>query len=137
MSPETQVHDFNPGITPSGLFWTIPVPDHAVAVDPKRHTARMHLTDVEVQDQGTIAAALAREPGVPALASFDVRWSGVLAVQPVRDTTNQFEAIFVLNTATAEWTAQEEGFAFVSDPADTSSSVFAEFGVERNGIFFR
>ena len=27
-----QVHDFEPGIAPSGLFWTIPIPGDAIDV---------------------------------------------------------------------------------------------------------
>jgi hypothetical protein len=31
---------------------------------------------------------------------------------------------------------RRRGFKFVSDPADTSKSIFAEIGSERNGVFF-
>jgi hypothetical protein len=34
------------------------------------------------------------------------------------------------------WSAQQEGFRFESDAANTSISVFAVIGIERNGIFF-
>lgn len=35
-----------------------------------------------------------------------------------------------------EWTATTQGVMYTSDPADTSHSVFAELGLERNGRFF-
>jgi hypothetical protein len=38
--------------------------------------------------------------------------------------------------ATIEWSATEEGFAFESDPAETSTNVFSLIGHERNGVFF-
>jgi len=36
-----------------------------------------------------------------------------------------------------EWSARVGHYQFVSDPASTSSSSFAEIGHERNGIFFQ
>jgi len=41
-----------------------------------------------------------------------------------------------VDNATLAWSAEEEGFKFVSDPEDTSTTVFAEIGQERNGVFF-
>jgi len=42
-------------------------------------------------------------------------------------------------SATATWSAAvpSKNFTFTSDPAATSTSVFAEIGAERNGVFFR
>ncbi len=44
---------------------------------------------------------------------------------------------FLTNLARMEWSAhRSDGFKFVSDPAATSMSVFAEIGRDRNGVFF-
>lgn len=37
--------------------------------------------------------------------------------------------------ATIQWSGEEAGFSFVSDPASSSMTRFAEIGRERNGIF--
>jgi len=54
----------------------------------------------------------------------------------LHDTTNQFAANFIEDTATVGWSSEQEGFKFVSAPASTSTTVFAEIGRERNGVFF-
>jgi hypothetical protein len=58
----------------------------------------------------------------------------------IRDATQGYAGEFwqseAPGAATLEWSAIEAGFSFVSDPASTSSSYFAELGHERNGVFF-
>jgi hypothetical protein len=44
---------------------------------------------------------------------------------------------FIRNAATMEWSATTPHYEFVSQPAATSSSLFAEIGHERNGVFLR
>lgn len=73
---------------------------------------------------------------VPASVSFELRWSGVIKRVHTRDETNHFVGDYIEDTATIHWTAEEEGFHFVSAPAHTSTTVFAEIGSERNGVFF-
>ncbi len=46
-----------------------------------------------------------------------------------------FAAQFVSTSARAAWCASQPGFSFESDPASTSTSVVAELGHERNGVF--
>jgi len=36
-----------------------------------------------------------------------------------------------------EWSSQQTGFSFQSDPASTSVSLYAIIGHERNGVFFK
>jgi len=45
-----QIHDFNPGIAPSGLFWTIRIPDESVEVDFDDARASMNISDLQVKD---------------------------------------------------------------------------------------
>jgi hypothetical protein len=47
-----------------------------------------------------------------------------------------FTGQFIRNKAQMEWTAAVGDYRFVSDPLQTSSSLFAEIGSEQNGSFF-
>jgi hypothetical protein len=136
LAPANQIHDFNPGIAPSGLFWTIRIPNDSVEIDLDEAEASMDLSDLEIEDYHDIVNALLRGPSVPADASFHVRWSGVKNRVKISDQTNGFTGNYIEDTATIHWSAREAGFKFVSDPANTSTTVFAEIGRERNGVFF-
>jgi hypothetical protein len=79
---------------------------------------------------------------------LDIEWSGVSRRLTANEPVNQMRGNFVENnratiavTATTPKTAvtalsNGHGFRFVSDPASTSVSHFAEIGHERNGVFF-
>ena len=97
----------------------------------------MDLSNLETRDFHDIVNTLKRGPSVPADVSFRIRWSGVTARVKLRDNTNQFVGDFIEDTATVGWSAKQEGFKFVSDPANTSKTIFAEIGHERNGEFFQ
>jgi len=45
-----QVHDFNPGIRESGLFWTQPVSEDALEVDLTDGTATLGFDDLDEED---------------------------------------------------------------------------------------
>ena len=79
--------------------------------------------------------ALKDGPSVPASASFRIRWRGAKNRFKVRDDTNGFAARFTETAATIEWSGEESGFKFVTDPAKASVSRMALIGRERNGIF--
>jgi hypothetical protein len=96
----------------------------------------MDLSDVEVKDFFTLANALKAGHHIPADVSFRIRWHGVKKRDNIRNTKNHFVGNFIEDTATIRWSAREQGFRFVSDPAHTSTTVFAEIGRERNGVFF-
>ena len=48
--PNHQVHDWEPGIAPSGLFWTIPISPSVIEIDPGSGQARMVAENVAVTD---------------------------------------------------------------------------------------
>ena len=74
---------------------------------------------------------------VPANVNYEVRWSGPISrLVSVRDTDHTFRGQFMENTASLTWSASRLGFTFASDPATTSTSLFAQLGQESNGIFF-
>jgi hypothetical protein len=138
----------NPGIAPSGLFWTAALPEDAVDVDFEDGTAVMRASNLQILDFGTIANALfgGGPPPVPATVSFVVRWSEGAGGEGegeedldrvhVVNASDGHAGVFVRNTAQMEWSATVGDFDFVSAPIDTSSSSFAEVGHERNGTFF-
>jgi hypothetical protein len=118
------------------LFWTVALSPDSVQVNLGAGTARLHVEDLELEDYHDIVNALHDGPSVEATASFDVRWSGVTSRFKVRDAAVDFAGQFIEGTASIAWSAAEDGFSFVSDPADSSTSVVAIIGHERNGVFF-
>ena len=73
---------------------------------------------------------------VRATASFIMKWFDAKRRFRMRDAANDFGGRYVATDASIFWSAKEEGFAFVSEPADKSKAVFAILGRERNGVFF-
>lgn len=120
------------------MFWILKIPDSSVDVNVGAGRARMQVTDLETEDYHDICNALADGPSVEAEVSFDVVWSGPTGKTRLRnDASDQrFTALLLTTNATVEWSAEEDGFEFQSDPANTSTVVYAEVGEERNGVFF-
>ena len=131
-----QIHDFDPGIASSGLFWTIRVPDDRVEVDLDDARASIELRDVDVRDFYSIPNALSYGPSAPANVSFHILWSGVKQRVHLHDNQKKFDAQLIVDTATMGWSAHTKDFKFKSDPASTSTTIFAAIGRERNGVFF-
>jgi hypothetical protein len=132
----------NPGIAPSGLFWTIPIPSNSVRTNLGAGTASMRMNDLTVPDFGNIVNTIgALNPPIPTIdstASFDVHWQGKGALTRLSDAANGFNGMFIDSNATIAWTAEQPSthFQFVSADADTSTTVSAVIGFERNGRFF-
>jgi hypothetical protein len=139
-----QIHDFNPGfgnpVNAAGdrTFWTVPIPASDIRSDNLRTgKAEMRVTNLHIEDYFNLANALKDGHSIEATVAFDVVWGGdVTRRVDIRDTTTGFEGRFKEESATVVFAAQEDGFTFVSNPANTSSSAFAELGQERNGSFF-
>ncbi len=101
-------------------------------------TASLRLANLSVPDFHDVVKALQQRPPVAtATLSFDIEWSGVVRRLRIENETDGFAGSYVEDIATAEWSAQQDGFAFVSDPASTSQNLYAVIGRERNGVFFR
>jgi hypothetical protein len=131
-----QVHDYSPGIPPSGLFWTQPIPRHDVRVDFDDGKASCHVSNLSELDAGNILNALDGGPTKPSTVSFDMRWFATGDPMHITDPVHGFTGKFFISNLTIEWSAKDEGFRFDSDPADTSVNVMSVFGRERNGVFF-
>lgn len=136
MNFSNQIHDFNPGVSPTGVFWTVPVAQGSVSVHLGSGDAAMDVNNLAVQDFFSLPNFFSGGSSIPAVVSFHLRWSGVTKRVKTRDVVNGFAGEFIENNAMIEWSAQTDDFQFVSDPLNTSTSSFAEIGHERNGIFF-
>ena len=135
-----QIVDFNPGITPSGLFWTTRLDeDNVSGVHPEEGVAVYQAEHVRVYDFHDIGNALFGGGPAPvvALVSFKVKWFGDDTRAHVNNPGNGFSANFVRNQAQMEWSATSDGYQYESAPLHTSQSSFAEIGHERNGSFYR
>lgn len=129
-----QVHDFNPGIRSSGLFWTVPVDESALQVNFEDGKARLALTDFDLEDYGNLENALKDGPEVDASVTFDMTWTASGKPFNVSDPVHKFSGRFMLSNVDITWSGTEDGFQFSSSPG--VSNVKSVFGRERNGIFF-
>src|SRR5712692_9025106 len=115
-----QVHDFNPGIRESGLFWTQPVSEDALEVDLAGGTATLALDDLD-------------GPSDSASVSFEMRWKAIAEPMNITDSVHGFTGRYQISAVQIEWSAKAPRFEFVSDPAGTTTNVSSVIGRERNG----
>ena len=131
-----QVHDYNGGIQPSGLFWVVELPGDAFTVSHDERRATLEARDVCVLDSFQFLGPTS----VPARVSFTVQWqasgSRVLrgkgsAVPPTDPAA--FLGRFAPARATGSFSGSQLGLSFTGR-GDTHGT-FAELGPERNGVF--
>ncbi len=127
-----QIHDFNPGITESGLFWTIPISADTIKVNFAAGKASFQVSDVDVEDYHDVVNALMDGPEVDAEVSWNIRWSHPLGRTKIRDVENNFAGDFVQNVAQLAWTGKTDAATFVSDPEETSVNEFSLLAGVRN-----
>jgi hypothetical protein len=133
----SQVHDFNGGIQPSGLFWIVQLPDSAIQVSRDGSRAKMDARNVSVLDSFQFGGP----NSVPATLSFTIQWKATAAPHrrgqgrrvPPTDPA-AFLGDFATARSTASFSGSELGFSFRSTTA-TSDRGYAEMGFERNGTF--
>jgi len=137
--PKKQHHDWEPGIAPSGLFWTVTVNPSAVSFDASTGRAAFHASGWSVPDFGNFFNAVARHPRnvKPSKVSFDVRWRGNDDPQQIRDAKFGFGGTFISGSASISFTAKNDGSPVIyrSEPAG-QKVLYAGTGTERNGVFF-
>lgn len=101
--------------------------------------AEMIATDLAVLDFFDIPNALFRfeDPvSTPATCSFDITWSGPVTNRSPVSGPSGSAGQLVMCEATMQWSASNAlGFRFETDPAAPTSSVFAQLGKVRNGVF--
>ena len=136
---ETQVHDNNGGIFPSGLFWTVQLPDDAFRINHSGTVAQLRLQDVSLFDQFVFGGPI----GIPSTVNLSVRWEatgsrvhrGKGKTVPA-DDISAFSGELAFARSTATISGSEFGFRFKTDPgATTDPNGFAEMGSESNGAF--
>jgi hypothetical protein len=135
------------------VFWAAAIPLGSVHVDLDEGHARLHVENLCVYDAFTVPMSIMgvnrpvnQVKGI--LNKLDIEWSGVSRRLSANQPVNMMRGNFVENnratiavTATTPKTAvtalsNGHGFRFVSDPASTSVSHFAEIGQEFNGVFY-
>src|SRR6266851_4227491 len=131
-----QVHDFNPGIRESGLFWTQPVSEDALEVDLAGGTATLALDDLDEEDYQNLLKALLDGRSDFASLYLEMRWKAMVERMNVTDSVHGFTGRYQISAVQIEWSAKAPHFEFVSDPAGTTTNVSSVIGRERNGIFF-
>jgi hypothetical protein len=142
-----QIHDYAPAITPSGLFWTMPLHPNSVQVELNSARASMHADGLAVPDAHDLANSLTHGQGypplaippiaeVPAMVSFDVQWSGEISRATVVNEAQNFRGDFVKTGSTIKWSSDQTGFYFESEDPNPTRNLGATIGRERNGVFF-
>ena len=132
-----QVHDYNGGIQPSGLFWVVELPGDAFQVNHGGQRATLEASDVCVIDSfqflgpNSVPATVSFKGRWPATGPWERRGSGS-AVSPTDPAA--FLGRFAPARATGSFPGRSWGSA--SGPTRVSSDdAFAELGPERNGVF--
>ena len=130
-----QVHDFNPGIAPNGVFWILQIPDDAVVISGD--TLTIHVKNLSVADE----IAFPGPTRTPATVTFDITYTKSGEARRVRPTSDDPLSGFTwagkMSPATNSGTfsvAYNDG-SFSAKGSFSSSGNFGEMGTERNGTF--
>jgi hypothetical protein len=135
--PTTQVHDFEPGIRPSGLFWTTRIGHDAVEAQDL-DDARMQRRHMAMPDFHDILNALSPSPKTtPGHVTFDVRWDGHDRRRHIHDNAFRFAGEFRPARGHIDFRVSDDGsdVVYTSD-ASGQTTVSGGIGHERNGVFF-
>ncbi|HEU5432876.1 MAG TPA: hypothetical protein VFU81_14510 [Thermomicrobiales bacterium] len=109
--------------------------DEQIQVDLGAGVAELHARNLDVLDGFTIPNLLSGGPTAPATVSFDVWWHTPSATEQLRDEKQGYAATLLDVTSAIAFTAESNGFVFVSDPPDTAKSLYGRIGFEANGVF--
>ena len=129
----------------------IPVMDDAVQVDFDNARARLQVSGLDVFDDHDLANSLTQGLGLPMTAttpaiapifpvrakvSFEIEWNGTIDMAQITNTSQQFKGTFVSTQTTIQWSSEQEGFAFESEPPNPARNLISVLGREQNGVFF-
>ena len=103
--------------------------------DPDLQTAFYRQTDLNLVDAFNVPNALVDGPSVPGRVTFEVRWSATGPPVSMRNDAHGFVGEFRESGTTLAWSGKAATSSFVSDPAESSKSVYGFIGRERNGVF--
>ena len=129
----SRLHDFRGDIAPSGLFWTVRLPDDAVVSARKGRRLTVDVQGLPVIDT---------TPDHPASVTFHLTWKARgprrrlgRRAAPAGDPAAFSARFFTGGRATGIFSGTAGSFTFQSDPGTVASSAFLELGTERNGTF--
>ena len=130
---DSRIHDFTGGVLPSGLVWTVPIPDESVLVSPNGRRLDVDVHDVAVVD-------MTAGGNVLGVVSFQITWKGKGKARnlglgntvPPTDRAS-FLGRFFKAQARGTFSGSAGGFTFQSGPKRKSKTLFAELGTEQNG----
>jgi hypothetical protein len=147
-------HSYDPGVDENDVVWTTEIPESSIDFDFDDEEASLHVKNVLVFDAFTVPNSLDTHHPMgkvhAIINSLKMEWRGTTMRRSHSDCTDAFRGSYFEDIATIEVTATtppgparacpptaaRNGFRFVSDPAKTSVSHFAQIGREHNGIFF-
>src|SRR5437868_7193101 len=120
----------------------IPVRHSAVRVHFDDAHAELHVSNLSVFDDHDIANSLTQGLGIPtppippifpvrAKVSFDIEWNGALDSAQIRNTSQRFKGTFFATQTTIQWSAEQAGFTFESEPPNPARNVISVFGREQ------
>jgi hypothetical protein len=133
---KTQIHDYDPGITASGLFWTIAIPDHSVEAELEDAEARLHLSNLSINDYGSIPNGLFHfNLPLAGKVSLDLRWFHELKRGTTTKPDMRFEQNYVQTKAHISWSGRTGSDHFHTTEGQQTVH-FAQIARERNGSFF-
>jgi len=129
------VHDFHVPISPSGLYWTLPIPGKSLNVDSRGTSAVLEVVDLAVIDEPKFPKP---SPTYPAVESFRIVWEASGGLQTFEDAAKHYRVIGYPAVARAEFAVAvpELNFAWRSEPLETSTSMSALLGKEVNGYYY-
>lgn len=131
-----QIHDYNPGITSGGLFWTIAVPDDSVQAEFTEAEAEFKLSELAITDYGSIPNGLFHfAPPTAGEVSFDIRWTGATNHGTFTNAGQRFTMNFVQTGASISWRGRTGSDTFHTTDG-TQVAVFAQIARQRSGAFF-
>jgi hypothetical protein len=137
-SEPVQIHDFNPGIAQSGLFWTTVVTGDCVHVDLDAGTASLEVHDLPQKDYHDFENAMLGNGATPrmGMVSFRVEWTAESDVQHYDLADQRYRADMRFASAQMDFTAVTTDFMFESAPLEASTTDAAQLGHESNGSFY-
>jgi hypothetical protein len=132
--------DFNPGIKPSGLFWTMAFDASTFDANQGQGTARFKVENLPMRNFHDFGNSLSENPtSVPGHVSFEVTWAGGGGRVKFRDSGFDYGAELVMGPASITFTASNDAAGsevYHSDAAEQGNPFFPIVGHERNGVFF-
>ena len=143
--PNYQVHDWEPGIADSGLFWTIPISPGSIKADRTSGRARFRVEALKIGDYHDFFNAVGGGTPIPSRVSFDVVWDGGGSLVRLRDETFTFEGSYVPGPARISFVAANDGSGVTyrsvaegqyNPTLEQGGSGDPAVGTERNGRYF-